>query len=41
MIIVLDLMSEIGLIINCEDKIVEWRESKIPMTTALTFKNKQ
>ena len=42
MIIGLDLMSELGLIINCEDKIVEWKELKIPMTTASTkFKNKQ
>ena len=41
MIIGLDLMGELGLIINCEEKIVEWKELKIPMTTASTkFKKK-
>ena len=40
MIIGLDLMSELDLIINCEDKIVEWRVLKTPMTTFSTkFKN--
>ena len=42
MIVGLDLMSELGLIINYEDKIVEWKELKIHMTTSSTkFKNKQ
>ena len=42
MIIGLDLMSELGLIINCEDKIVKWNEVQIHMTTSSTkFENKQ
>ena len=35
-------MSELGLIVNCEYKIVEWKELKILMTTVSTkLKNKQ
>ena len=42
MIIGLDLTSELGLIINCDDKIVEWKELKNPMIKVLTrFKTKQ
>ena len=42
MIIGLDLLCELGLIINCEDKVVEWQDLKIPMTTPVTkFKNKK
>ena len=41
-IIGLELMSELGLIINCKDKIVEYKELKIPITTSSTkFKNRQ
>ena len=35
-IIDLYLMSKLDLIINCEDKIVEWRELKNSMTTSST-----
>ena len=31
MIVGLDLMSELGIIIDCKAKIVEWEGSKIPM----------
>ena len=42
MIIGLDLLCELGLIINCEEKVVEWQDLKIPMTTPVTkFKNKK
>ena len=42
MIIGLDPMNEVGLIINCEDKIEEWKEPKVHMATSSTkFKNKQ
>ena len=34
MIIWLDRMSELGRIIDCKDKTVEWEESKTPMTTS-------
>ena len=41
MIIGLDLIYELGLIINCEEKVVEWQDLKIPMTTPVTkFKNR-
>ena len=42
MIIGLDLMSELGLILDCKSKIAKWDEMKIPMTTeraALSEKN--
>ena len=39
MIIGLDLICELGLIINCEEKVVEWQELIIHMTTPVsTFK---
>ena len=41
MTIGLNLLSELGLIINSEDKTVEWRELEISMTTYSTkFRNK-
>ena len=33
MIMRLDLMTELGIIINCRDKVVEWEEAKIAMTS--------
>ena len=43
MIIGSNLMSElVGLVINCENKIVKWKEQKNHMTTSSTkFKNEQ
>ena len=42
MIIGLDLLCDLGLIINCEEKVAEWQDLKIPMTTLVTkFKNKK
>ena len=36
MIIGLDLLCDLGLIINCEEKVVEWQDLKIPMTTSVS-----
>ena len=33
MIMESDLMTELGIIINCKDKIVEWVEAKIATTS--------
>ena len=33
MIMGLDLMTELGIIINCRDKVVEWEEAKIATTS--------
>ena len=36
----LDLMSELGITINNEEPIVEWKEVKTPITTSTTKKLK-
>ena len=36
MIIGLDLMSELGIIINCRKKVIDWEDIQIPMTTNQT-----
>ena len=42
MIIGLDLLCELDLIINCEEKVVEWQDSNIPMIIPVTkFNNKK
>ena len=42
MVIGLDLLCELYLIINCEEKVVEWQDLKIPMTTSVSkFENKK
>ena len=38
-VIYLDLMYELVLIINCKNKVVEWDEIKIPMTSKTTQLN--
>ena len=41
-IIGLDLLCELGLNINCEEKVVEWEDLRISMTTSVSkFKNKK
>ena len=40
-IIGLDLMCELGLIINCKTKIVEWDGTKIPMSSKTTQLNRK
>ena len=39
-VIGLDFLCELDLIINCEEKEVEWQDSKNPITTSI-FKNKK
>ena len=42
MIIGLDLLCELGLIINRKEKVIQWQDLKIPMTTPVTnFKNRK
>ena len=36
MTIGIDIMNELRLTISCEEKIVEWKNLKIPMTTSAT-----
>ena len=36
MITGIDIMNELRLTISCEEKIVEWKNLKIPMTTSAT-----
>ena len=40
-IICLDLICELGLIINCKSKEVEWDEINIPMTSKTTQLNRK